>query len=168
MKNFTKCRISVKVNRVLGRPTSPILIPASISIFSYNTLFFHPSVAIKPIFKISWLIAVVIPEKGSKKKITKEVFCLKVSFILGRVKSCSNRKSCLNRTCLNRKTTVPSIRSYLLLKSTLISASTKTWTVDPETFHIQPGPPLNIARSGHSCAKMILNVRAHHMFSRIL
>ena len=59
-------------------------------------------------------------------------------------------------------------QSYLLLKSTLISASTKTWMVDPETFHIQPGPPLNIARSGHSCAKMILNVRAHHMFSRIL
>ena len=43
----------------------------------------------------------------------------------------------------------------------LILASTKTWMVDPETFHIQPGPQLNIARSGHSCSKMVLNDKVY-------
>jgi len=46
-------------------------------------------------------------------------------------------------------------------KSSPVNTSTKTWMVDPETFHIQPGPPLNIARSGHSCAKMILNGKVY-------
>ena len=43
----------------------------------------------------------------------------------------------------------------------MILASTKTWMVDPETFHIQPGPQLNIARSGHSCSKMVLNDKVY-------
>ena len=42
-------------------------------------------------------------------------------------------------------------------KSSPVSTSTKTWVVDPETFNIRPGPPLNIARSGHSCSQMTLN-----------
>jgi len=46
-------------------------------------------------------------------------------------------------------------------KSSPVHTSTKTWTVDPETFHIQPGPPLNVARSGHSCAKMILKDKVY-------
>ena len=46
-------------------------------------------------------------------------------------------------------------------KSSPVSTSTKTWMVDPETFHIQPGPPLNIARSGHSCSHMYLNGKTY-------
>ena len=37
------------------------------------------------------------------------------------------------------------------------STSNITWIVNPNNFHIRQGPPLNIARSGHTCATMKLN-----------
>ena len=40
------------------------------------------------------------------------------------------------------------------------SRSNKTWIVDPtKEFQIKEGPPLNVNREGHGCAKMKLNGR---------